>query len=114
MSYFTIQEVSKSYTGQLALHPISISLKRGDFLSIVGESGSGKSTLLRIMAGLEVQDAGQVFLKEMEIQSPKHKVVAGYPEIKLIYQDFHLFPNSTVAENIGRPLLQFDKSYAID
>jgi len=112
MSYFSIQEVSKSYTDQPALHPLSISLEKGDFLSVVGESGSGKSTLLRIMAGLEVQDSGQVFLGEMEIQSPKHKIVAGYPEIKLIYQDFHLFPNSTVAENIARPLLQFDKSYA--
>lgn len=112
MSYFKIQEVSKSYTAQPALHPISISLNRGDFLSIVGESGSGKSTLLRIMAGLEEQDSGKVFLEGMEILSPKHKVVAGYPEIKLIYQDFHLFPNSTVAENIARPLLQFDKSYA--
>jgi iron(III) transport system ATP-binding protein len=112
MSYFSIQEISKSYANQPALHPVSISLNRGDFLSIVGESGSGKSTLLRIMAGLEMQDTGQVFLGELEIQSPKHKVVAGYPEIKLIHQDFHLFPNSTVSENIARPLLQFDKSYA--
>lgn len=112
MSYFTIQEVSKSYFDQPALHPISISLKQGDFLSIVGESGSGKSTLLRVMAGLEVQDAGHVFLGDMEILSPKHKVVAGYAEIKLIYQDFRLFPNSTVEENIARPLLQFEKNYA--
>jgi len=112
MSYFSVQGVSKSYGSRQALAPISLNLGKGEFLSIVGESGSGKSTLLRIMAGLEVQDGGSVFLEEKEILSPKHKVVAGYPEIKLIHQDFHLFPNSTVAENIARPLLQFDKGYA--
>lgn len=112
MSYYSIKEVSKFYGEQAALHPVSISIDRGDFLSVVGESGSGKSTLLRIMAGLEVQDSGKVFLGEEEILSPKHKIVAGYSEIKLIYQDFHLFPNSTVAENIARPLLQFEKNYA--
>lgn len=114
MSYFSVQGVSKFYGSRQALAPISLDLAKGEFLSIVGESGSGKSTLLRIMAGLEVQDGGKVFLEEKEIQSPKHKVVAGYPEIKLIHQDFHLFPNSTVAENIARPLLQFDKAYALE
>ncbi len=112
MTYLKIDSVSKSYGVQEALKPVSFSLQKGEFLSIVGESGSGKSTLLRIMAGLEVQDQGRVFLGEKEILSPKHKIVAGYPEVKLIHQDFHLFPNSTVAENIARPLLQFDKTYA--
>lgn len=111
MTYFKVQEVSKSYGGIIALKPVSISLKKGEFLSIVGASGSGKSTLLRIMAGLEVQDSGTVYLDDQEILSPKHKVVAGYAEIKLIHQDFHLFPNSTVAENIARPLLSFEKEY---
>ena len=114
MSYFSVKGVSKSYGSRQALAPISLDLGKGEFLSIVGESGSGKSTLLRIMAGLEVKDGGSVFLEEKEILSPKHKVVAGYPEIKLIHQDFHLFPNSTVAENIARPLLQFDKTYALE
>lgn len=111
MSYFSIRAVSKSYDSEKALYPFSLELGKGELLSIVGESGSGKSTLLRIMAGLEVQDEGEVWLKENEILNPKQKLVSGYDEIKLIHQDFHLYPNSTVRENITRPLLKFDATY---
>ncbi|MDF2159150.1 ABC transporter ATP-binding protein [Algoriphagus sp. CAU 1675] len=111
MSNFVAQNLSKSYNQQTALQNFSISLKKGEFVSIVGESGSGKSTLLRIMAGLEEQDSGEVFLDGQQILGPKKKLVAGYDEIKLIHQDYHLYPNSSVAENIARPLLHYDKAY---
>ncbi len=111
MSYFSVNQVSKSYDQTLALENFSLELKKGDFLSVVGASGSGKSTLLRIMAGLEVQDKGEVFLDGNLILNPKSKLVSGYDEIKLIHQDYHLFPNSTVEENIARPLLHFEKEY---
>ncbi|REG90633.1 ABC transporter ATP-binding protein [Algoriphagus antarcticus] len=112
MSYFSISNVSKSYDHQPALHPFSLELKKGEFLAIVGESGSGKSTLLKIMAGLEVQDAGEVFLESMPILNPNQKIVSGYDEIRLIHQHLHLYPNSTVEENISRQLLHYEKSYA--
>lgn len=112
MSYFSIQNVSKSYDSQKALHDFSLNLDKGQFLAVVGESGSGKSTLLRIMAGLEVQDSGTVYLGQDEILNPKKKLVSGYNEIKLIHQDFHLYPNINVEENISRTLLHFDKEYA--
>lgn len=112
MSFFNVKKIKKSYQGTVALREFSLNLDRGEFLSIVGESGSGKSTLLRIMAGLEVQDSGQVFLEKEEILNPKKKLVPGYDQVKLIHQDYHLLPNSTVLENIRRPLLQYDKSYA--
>lgn len=112
MSYFSINEVSKTYTDQPALYPFSLKLEKGEFLSIVGESGSGKSTLLRIMAGLEVQDSGEVFLNGEAILNPKQKLVSGYDEIRLIHQNFHLYPNSTVEENLFRPLLSYEKNYA--
>ena len=111
MTYFSIRAVSKTYESEKALFPFSLELAKGELLSIVGESGSGKSTLLRIMAGLEVQDEGEVWLKENEILNPKQKLVSGYDEIKLIYQNFHLYPNSTVRENITRPLLKYDAAY---
>ncbi len=111
MSYFVAQNLSKAYQFQTALKNFSVSLEKGEFVAIVGESGSGKSTLLRMMAGLEEQDSGEVFLDGKQILSPKKKLVAGYDEIKLIHQDYHLYPNSTVAENIARPLLHYDKAY---
>lgn len=112
MSYFMIQHISKSYEGETALEDFSLELERGQLLSIVGESGSGKSTLLRIMAGLEVQDTGTVMLGEEVILNPSQKLVSGYHEIKLIHQDFHLYPNISVCENIARSLLHFEKQYA--
>ncbi|WP_297335678.1 ABC transporter ATP-binding protein [Algoriphagus sp.] len=112
MSFFEAKKIKKSYENLPALQEFSLCLNRGEFLSIVGESGSGKSTLLRILAGLEVQDSGNVFLNQEEILNPKKKLVPGYDEVKLIHQDYHLLPNSTVAENIRRPLLHYDKKYA--
>ncbi|WP_339865915.1 ABC transporter ATP-binding protein [uncultured Algoriphagus sp.] len=112
MSYFSISNVSKSYDEIPALLPFSLEMAQGDFLSIVGESGSGKSTLLKIMAGLEVQDSGEVFLDGKPILNPNQKIVSGYDEIRLIHQNFHLYPNSTVEENISRQLLHYEKEYA--
>ena len=112
MSYFSITNVSKSYDSLPALQPFSLELEKGEFLAIVGESGSGKSTLLRIMAGLEVQDSGNVTLEGDPILNPNQKIVSGYDEIKLIHQNFHLYPNSTVEENLSRPLLHYEREYA--
>ncbi|WP_425635976.1 ABC transporter ATP-binding protein [Algoriphagus yeomjeoni] len=112
MSYFSISNVSKSYDELPALQPFSLEMEQGDFLAIVGESGSGKSTLLKIMAGLEVQDSGEVFLDGKPILNPNQKIVSGYDEIRLIHQNFHLYPNSTVEENISRQLLHYEKEYA--
>ncbi|MDR7129205.1 iron(III) transport system ATP-binding protein [Algoriphagus sp. 4150] len=112
MSYFSISNVSKSYDDQPALHPFSLELAQGEFLAIVGESGSGKSTLLKIMAGLEAQDSGEIFLEGEPILNPNQKIVSGYDEIRLIHQNFHLYPNSTVEENISRQLLHYEKTYA--
>lgn len=111
MTFLSIRHLSKSYDFHVALHDFSLELARGEFLSIVGESGSGKSTLLRMIAGLMVQSGGEVFLGENLIENPAQKLVPGYDEIKLIHQDYQLFPNSTVEENINRPLLQFDTKY---
>jgi len=112
MNYLQISNLSKKYEGGFeALKEVSFSLEKGDVVSMIGESGSGKSTLLRIIAGLEVQDGGEVHLGDIKILNPAQKLVSGYDEIKLIHQDNHLYPNSTVEENISRPLLLYDKEY---
>jgi iron(III) transport system ATP-binding protein len=111
MAHLSIRNISKSYGSSVALHPFSLEMERGSILAIVGESGSGKSTLLRIVAGLLDQSTGEVALGQLQILNPAKKLVAGYDEIKLIHQDYQLFPNSTVAENISRPLLNFEPDY---
>src|SRR5690606_31015103 len=102
---------TKTYDSHVALQEFSLNLERGQMIAIVGESGSGKSTLLRIAAGLMTQSSGEVWLEDKQIQNPKQKLVAGYDEIKLIHQDYQLYPNATVEENISRPLLNFDPGY---
>ncbi|WP_194777087.1 ABC transporter ATP-binding protein [Pararhodonellum marinum] len=112
MNILRIQNISKTYSDrEKALVGFSLNIQRGTVLSIVGESGSGKSTLLRIVAGLEVQDHGTVHFGDLKIQNPEEKLVPGYDEIQLVHQEYRLYPNSTVEENISRPLLQYEKSY---
>ncbi|RZS96126.1 ABC transporter ATP-binding protein [Cecembia calidifontis] len=112
MTYLRLDKIQKSYeNGQPVLKEFSLNLEKGQVVSLIGESGSGKSTLLRIVAGLENRNDGEVYLEGMRIANPKEKLVPGYDEIQLVYQDYHLYPNSSVEENIARPLLLYDKSY---
>ena len=111
MSYFTLSHLSKCYQTQTVLQDFTLELEKGEMIAVVGESGSGKSTLLRIAAGLMTQSSGEVLLDGKKIENPAEKLVPGYDEIKLIHQDYQLFPNSTVEENILRPLLLFDPAY---
>lgn len=112
MTYLRLEKIQKSYeNAQPVLKDFSLNLERGQVVSLIGESGSGKSTLLRIVAGLENRNGGEVYLEGTRIANPKEKLVPGYDEIQLVYQDYHLFPNSTVEENISRPLLLYNKSY---
>lgn len=115
MSFLSIERISKHYDkNNHALSDFSLNISQGSVWSIVGESGSGKSTLLRIIAGLEEQDKGTVFLNGKTILNPTQKLVAGYDEIQLIHQQNDLYPHSTVEENIARPLLTYDQRYKKD
>ncbi|GAB2629325.1 ABC transporter ATP-binding protein [Belliella aquatica] len=112
MTYLKISSINKSFGEEKpVLMNFSLDIDRGQVISLVGESGSGKSTLLRIIAGLENKNSGDVFLEGEQILSPKEKLVPGYDEIQLVFQEYQLFPNSTVEENIGRPLIRYDKKY---
>ncbi|EKB48814.1 ABC transporter ATP-binding protein [Cecembia lonarensis] len=115
MTYLKIDKLQKSYDGEIpVLKDFSLQLEKGQVVSVIGESGSGKSTLLKIVAGLESRNTGEVFLNGARISNPKEQLIPGYDEIQLVYQDYHLYPSSSVEENIARPLLLYDKSYKIE
>lgn len=112
MTYLKINSIHKVFGKEKpVLINFSLDIDRGQVISLIGESGSGKSTLLRIIAGLENKNSGGVFLEGEQILGPKEKLVPGYDEIQLVFQEYHLFPNSTVEENIGRPLIGYDQKY---
>lgn len=82
------------------LSNLSINVGNNEIVALVGPSGSGKSTLLKIAAGLLSVDKGDVRLDNKHVDGPTEKLVAGHPKIKMIHQDFNLFPKISVIDNI--------------
>lgn len=99
---YGVENIVKSFGGAKALSGVSLSVKSGEVHCIAGENGSGKSTLIKIMSGVHAPDSGQIRLGEKSFNelSPREAVREG---VQVIYQDFSLLPNLTVAENIAIP-----------
>jgi simple sugar transport system ATP-binding protein len=95
-----LSNVSKSFAGVKALQDVSLTLERGRIYCLVGENGCGKSTLIKVIAGVYQRDAGDVAINGREHQR-LHPIASIREGIQVIYQDFSLFPNLTVAENIA-------------
>ena len=102
MSLLSIQNVSKQYTATNApaLNGVSFDSERGKIVALIGVSGSGKTTLLRIVAGLETPDAGIVALDGKTLNSSSVFVSPEQRNCGLVFQDYALFPNKTVYQNI--------------
>ncbi len=92
--------INKSFAGVRALRNVDLTIRRGAIHCLVGENGCGKSTLIKIVAGVYARDTGTVVInsKEYDRLTPIDAIREG---IQVIYQDFSLFPNLTVAENIA-------------
>ena len=95
-----LQNVSKAFGGVAALQDVSLSLRRGEIHCIAGQNGSGKSTLIKIMSGVHRPNSGTIKIdgKEAPTWTPRAAIEAG---VQVIYQDFSLFGNLTVAENLA-------------
>ncbi|USS93347.1 ATP-binding cassette domain-containing protein [Fructilactobacillus ixorae] len=93
----TIKNLKKSYGDQVVFQKLNITVPDGGILTVVGPSGIGKTTFLNILAGLIAADAGTITLngKQLEL-SPNRKGT----DVGVIFQDFNLFPQYTVAENV--------------
>lgn len=103
MSYLRLEHITKRYTRQSnnAVEDVSFSLQQGKILAIVGESGCGKTTLLRIIAGLEMPDAGSVVLDGKTFCDANTYLPPEKRKVGLVFQDYALFPHMTVAKNIA-------------
>ena len=96
---FEARDVSKAFPGVRALNGINLQIRRGEIHSIIGENGAGKSTLMKIFSGVYPPDAGQILLNGdvVVFKSPFGAIKRG---ISIIFQEFNLMPELTVAENI--------------
>ena len=95
-----IQAISKSYGKQNVLRNFNLDIESGEIISVVGSSGSGKTTLLRLISGLEMPDNGQITLKNKIVSSDNNFVRPEDRDCSLVFQDYALFPNMSMRQNI--------------
>ncbi len=95
--YLELRGIRKTFDGAVALEDIDLSVGEHEFVCLLGPSGCGKTTLLRIVAGLLPFDGGSIMLGGHDLSAlPARKRGFG-----IVFQSYSLFPNMTVAENVG-------------
>ena len=99
-SWMRVAGVARRFGDVTALDCIDLDIEQGEFVCILGPSGCGKTTLLRIVAGLEQQDAGDVWLRGRRLGS----VPPESRRLGMVFQNYALFPHLTVFENVAFPL----------
>ena len=106
-----LENVCKNYQiGSETIHALdhaSLSITKGEFVSIIGPSGSGKSTLMNIIGCLDTADSGEYILDEIPIEDYTEKELAKIRSRKIgfVFQNFNLIQKLTAEENVELPLI---------
>jgi len=95
--YLQIKNITKNFGSVTAVDNVSLDIGQEEFVCILGPSGCGKTTLLRLIAGLEEADQGELFIDGENLIN----VAAQHRNFGIVFQSYSLFPNMTIAENIG-------------
>jgi putative ABC transport system ATP-binding protein len=97
----------------MALRDVSLEAQFGEMVYVVGPSGSGKTTLLSVLTGILKPNAGKVLLEGVDIWGLAPDQLADFrlAKIGFVFQDYHLFPRLTTAENVAIPLILRDKDW---
>lgn len=96
----SIKNLVKKFHEKVIIDDISITVKPGEILVLLGGSGVGKSTVLRIVSNLEQANSGELQLNEKELD---------FKNVGMVFQDFNLFSNLTVLDNLVYPLIHVKK-----
>jgi simple sugar transport system ATP-binding protein len=98
--FMELKGIKKSFSGIYVLKGVDLTVKKGEVHCLAGENGCGKSTIIKVISGVYTADEGEVYIdgKSMKKFSPIDAINQG---VQVIYQDFAVFPNLTVAENIA-------------
>jgi len=103
-----LEGIGKNFGDFTALADINLVVRVGEFVCFLGPSGCGKTTLLRVIAGLETQSRGRVIQRGRDVS----KLPPSGRDYGIVFQSYALFPNLTVAENVGYGLVNRKKSKA--
>ena len=96
------QNVSKAYGGSSVLTDVTFHIEPGEFVFLTGKSGAGKTTIMRLLTGQAKHDAGSILFDGQNFSSLKNKdFLLIRRKVGVIYQDYKLLPERTVAENIA-------------
>jgi putative spermidine/putrescine transport system ATP-binding protein len=108
MSFLVLEHVRKEFGGNAAVEDFNLSVEAGEFVSFLGPSGCGKTTTLRMIAGFEQPTSGQIMLNGADITYAR----PNQRNVGMVFQSYALFPNMTVAQNVGfgLKLKKVDKS----
>lgn len=100
--YVSIQHVTKTFRGKVAVNDVSLSIYRGELFSLLGRSGCGKTTLLRMLAGFETPTSGKICIDGVDMtNTPAYK-----RPVSMVFQNYALFPHMTVEQNVAFGLIQ--------
>ena len=92
-----IKNISKKYNENYVIKNFDLEIEKGEFVTLLGPSGCGKTTLLKLLAGFENPDSGKILTNNIDIKDLKIQRRSSVT----VFQDYALFPNMTVVENIS-------------
>ncbi|MCU0269367.1 MAG: ABC transporter ATP-binding protein [Acidimicrobiales bacterium] len=105
----TVDGIVKSFGGTPVLRGVSVRVEPGHMLALLGPSGCGKTTLLRIIAGLELPDAGRVDVAGATLTDGPRAVPPERRRVGMVFQDWALFPHLSVARNVAYGLARDER-----
>ena len=97
MAFLTLSNVNKIFGATTAVEDFNLDVEKGEFVSFLGPSGCGKTTTLRMIAGFETATSGEIKINNADVT----RVPPNKRNIGMVFQSYALFPNMTVADNIG-------------
>jgi len=106
-NHMVLKDIKKNYEKLSVLKSVNLNINRGEFIAVIGKSGCGKSTLLRLMAGLEEQCHGTIYMNDKPLDKLNEKA-------RIMFQDGRLLPWKSVLDNVCLGLSKEDKYRAIE
>lgn len=97
MTFLAVENLQKAFGAHIVVHNFTLQAQRGEFISFLGPSGCGKTTTLRMIAGFETPSAGGISIDGRDVT----RLRPNQRNVGMVFQSYALFPNLTVAENVG-------------